>query len=344
MVVYADWITQKDWVLRDQIGKGAFSIVYAAQSTHSQNQAAVKVLDKTLVANTEENIKSEAEILIHLSQALPGHQALPAYIGAYQDANNVYLVMELCTGPRLAEEMSYCHTYSESHAAWIIRQLALALNDLHKINVIHRDIKPENLMYSTNTPAADLKLIDFGFSTQAVGSQKQAETVGSYNYVAPEVLRFQEYAPSCDIWALGVIMYKLISGKVPFTNELQVKMAPLTFYEEVWKACSSECRDLVKKLLVKEGPRRPCAEVVLRHAWLSKAAAPSFNHLPPPLPSPAALPDAQPKLTSPRHASLMAAQSDQRRHREGENQSPNCPATRTASAPSNVFMRGHLHV
>lgn len=154
-------------------------------------------------------------------------------------------------------------------------KLFLAINHCHTNNIAHRDLKPENIMYSSNEKDADIKIIDFGLSKQSKGKKDNLGTVvGTPYYVAPEVLD-GNYGFECDCWSLGVIMYILLSGYLPFSGSTagdvfkKVKDAKYSFEQREWKAVSEEAKDLIKKLLCKDKKIRYTCAQALKHSWFT---------------------------------------------------------------------------
>jgi calcium-dependent protein kinase len=131
----------------------------------------------------------------------------------------MYLVMEYCSGGELFDKIASQENsmFNESEAAMIMQKLLLAINHCHAWGVTHRDIKPENIMYGDD---GDIKLIDFGLSKALeqyeMGSKSLNTLAGTLAYMAPEIMT-QHYDPKhCDIWSLGVLMYLMVSGYLPF--------------------------------------------------------------------------------------------------------------------------------
>ena len=145
---------------------------------------------------------------------------------------------------------------------------------MHMNNIVHRDLKPENVLFESDEPDADLKLVDFGLSTKVMDSEEYylQSKVGTPLYVAPEVL-LGKYNEKCDIWSLGVIMYILLSGAPPFTADtakeiLQlIKIGDVKYEEDVWPAVSKEGKDLIKKMLCYDQEKRISAKKALEHKW-----------------------------------------------------------------------------
>jgi calcium-dependent protein kinase len=133
----------------------------------------------------------------------------------------MYLIMEYCNGGELFEKITKNHDkpFSEKDCANIMEKLFSAISHCHSNNIAHRDLKPENIMYASNDPDSEIKLIDFGLSKKAKSKKTSLETiVGTPYYVAPEVLE-GKYGFECDMWSLGVLMYILLSGYLPFPGK-----------------------------------------------------------------------------------------------------------------------------
>ena len=154
---------------------------------------------------------------------------------------------------------------------------------IHSKGIIHRDLKLENFLFSSTEPDSELKMIDFGLSKHFKFGEVQHEAVGTPYTVAPEVIR-GSYDERCDVWALGVITFLLLSGDPPFggcggpepllTVRENIINGRYAFEpEDVWEHVSSEARDFIKKLLVTDPNRRPTAREVQRSTWLGKWAS-----------------------------------------------------------------------
>lgn len=147
-----------------------------------------------------------------------------------------------------------------------------AVNHCHSLKIAHRDIKPENILLDEN---GSLKLIDFGLSKQ-VKKKKMTTIVGTPYYIAPEVLT-GNYNVKCDIWSLGVIMYILLSGYLPFGGNgaaevfEKVQAGEYNFSQKEWKKVSKEAMDLISKMLQVDTKKRYTAEQCLKHEWFIKA-------------------------------------------------------------------------
>ena len=163
----------------------------------------------------------------------------------------------------------------EKDMAQIIFKLLKTLIFLHSKNIVHRDIKPENILFSNKKDYSTLKLIDFGLATQTVNDNK---TVGTPYYMSPELIKgFSN--PKCDVWSVGVILYKMITGKYPFNsnsnNDREVLLKNIKKSDYNTKnldesECSEEVKDLISKLLVKDYNKRLSSEECIQHPWFKK--------------------------------------------------------------------------
>ena len=123
----------------------------------------------------------------------------------------------MCKGGDLCDRLFDQGGFTEEEAKVILRKVVSAIIHMHETNVVHRDIKPENILLETNDIDSEIKIIDFGLSKH-YGGKLMTSFVGTPYYVAPEVLK-GAYGKECDIWAIGVLMYVVLSGCLPFTGD-----------------------------------------------------------------------------------------------------------------------------
>jgi calcium-dependent protein kinase len=144
-----------------------------------------------------------------------------------------------------------------------------AVTHCHENNVIHRDIKPENIMI---THTNQVKLIDFGLSTIVRDHQHKSDVSGTPYYMAPEVLN-QDYTEKADMWSIGVLLYTLVSGYLPFqgkdSHELfsRIRKADFHFKHKEFETISDLCKDFITKLLVVNPNKRLSGSQALLHPW-----------------------------------------------------------------------------
>ncbi|XP_021815041.1 CDPK-related kinase 3 isoform X1 [Prunus avium] len=223
-----------------------------------------------------EDVRREVKIL----KALSGHKHLVKFYDACEDANNVYIVMELCEGGELLDRiLSRGGRYAEEDAKHIVVQILSVVAFCHLQGVVHRDLKPENFLFASRSEDADMKLIDFGLSDFIRPDERLNDIVGSAYYVAPEVLH-RSYSLEGDIWSIGVITYILLCGSRPFWARTEsgifraVLRADPSFDDLPWPSMSLEAKDFVRRLLNKDYRKRMTAVQALAHPWLRNDSRP----------------------------------------------------------------------
>ncbi|ERN02925.1 serine/threonine-protein kinase PEPKR2 [Amborella trichopoda] len=253
---------EQEYILGPQIGQGKFGSVRMCRNIVSGVEYACKSLPK----KGEETAHREVEIMQHLS----GHPSVVTLRAVYEDADSFHLVMELCSGGRLLDEMLTKGCYSEQRAAVLIKELVLVIKYCHEMGVVHRDIKPENILL---TMSGKMKLADFGLAVRITTGQSLSGVAGSPAYVAPEVL-FGSYSEKVDIWGAGVLLHALLVGSLPFQGKSvddifeAVKKVELNFHVGKWDSVSVPARDLLGKMLTRDVETRITADEVLKHPWI----------------------------------------------------------------------------
>ncbi|XP_030463735.1 CDPK-related kinase 1-like [Syzygium oleosum] len=260
----------------EEIGRGHFGYTCSAKAKKGSLkglEVAVKVIPKSKMttAIAIEDVRREVKIL----RALTGHKNLIQFYDAYEDEDNIYIVMELCQGGELLDRiLSRGGKYSEEDAKAIMVQVLSAVAFCHLQGVVHRDLKPENFLFTTKDENAPLKAIDFGLSDYVKPDERLNDIVGSAYYVSPEVLH-RSYGTEADMWSIGVIAYILLCGSRPFWARTEsgifraVLKADPSFDENPWPSLSPEAIDFVKRLLNKDYRKRPTAAQALCHPWLA---------------------------------------------------------------------------
>ncbi|AES94744.1 putative protein kinase CAMK-CDPK family [Medicago truncatula] len=259
----------------DEVGRGHFGYTCAARlkkGDRKGQQVAVKVIPKAKMTSAIaiEDVRREVKIL----RALNGHKNLVRFYDAYEDRDNVYIVMELCEGGELLDRiLSRGGKYTEEDAKAILRQILNAAAFCHLQGVVHRDLKPENFLFASKDENSELKAIDFGLSDFVKLDERLNDIVGSAYYVAPEVL-LRAYSTEADVWSIGVIAYILLCGSRPFWARTEsgifrtVLKSDPSFDDPPWPSLSDEASDFVKRLLNKDPRKRMSAAQALSHPWI----------------------------------------------------------------------------
>ncbi|XP_073045909.1 CDPK-related kinase 1-like isoform X1 [Primulina eburnea] len=261
--------------LGEEVGRGHFGYTCSATGKKGSLKGldvAVKIIPKSKMATAIaiEDARREVNIL----RALTGHKNLVQFYAAYEDDENVYVVMELCKGGELLDHiLSRGGKYSEEDAKSLLVQILNVVAYCHLQGVVHRDLKPENFLFTSKDEHSPLKAIDFGLSDYVKPDERLNDIVGSAYYVAPEVLH-RSYGTEADMWSIGVIAYILLCGSRPFWSRTEsgifraVLKADPSFDEAPWPSLSSDAVDFVKGLLNKDYRKRLTASQALSHPWL----------------------------------------------------------------------------
>ncbi|XP_077498649.1 serine/threonine-protein kinase PLK1-like [Amblyomma americanum] len=217
----------------------------------------------------------EEEINIHRTLC---HKHVVRFHSHYEDAKNVYIILELCKRQSL-EELHKCHeTLTETEVRHLLRQLLLACEYLVQEQVIHRDLKLGNLLL---TKGSQLKVADFGLATRVHYPEQLITSIcGTTNYMAPEMLTLKGYRYEADIWAVGCIMYKLLVGRAPFKSTTREKtLARIKRNDfEIPPTVSPAASALIRWILQPEPARRPSIKAIMHHEFMTRRLLPP--HLP----------------------------------------------------------------
>lgn len=263
---------RKKYEFMKLLGNGAFGKVrlYADKSCRDMKYA-IKTIRKDGVSKAiHDCIIEEVTILRDLD-----HPNIVKYYETYEDDHYINLVMEYIPADDLFKVISMRkhNRFSEKDAVDIIKCMFKALLFIHNKQIVHRDIKPENILFSVSGDYHSLKLIDFGLS--ASGKSKSKQRVGSPYYMAPEIIN-GSYTYKTDIWSVGVILYVLITGVHPFDGVSQQQVFDKILFEKYDEAtlnskkCSSEVKDLIDKLLIKDESMRWSIDEALEHPWFKQ--------------------------------------------------------------------------
>ena len=209
--------TLGNYEIQALLGMGGMASVYRAFDRNLQRPVAIKVLSDAAAAQPgfAERFREEARLIANLRHP----NIVPVYDFGEQDGLT-YMVQELLPGPTLDQRLrglvARKETLARDEVLAIVRQLAAALDAAHAAGIIHRDVKPANALWNTR---GELVLTDFGIAknTLAPSNHTQVGTViGTPVYISPEQAQAQPLTPASDIYALGVVLFELLSGKVPF--------------------------------------------------------------------------------------------------------------------------------
>lgn len=209
-------------------------------------------------------------------QMLSSHPNVAALVAIYEDKNAVHMILELCEGGQLFDEVCAQGRISERVAARYFRKMVEVVRHCHTLDIAHRDIKPENFLLSKPGPDGQIKAADFGLSQFYRGGRNFRSLVGSAYFVAPEVLQ-RNYGPQADVWSLGVCLYILLTGLPPFEGTTEEEIFEKILHADVdysvapWPLLSRSAKDIVQRMLTRDPFKRPTPAQLLQHTWLCMA-------------------------------------------------------------------------
>ncbi|XP_013005164.2 hormonally up-regulated neu tumor-associated kinase [Cavia porcellus] len=256
-----------------KLGEGSFAKVREGLHVLTGEKVAIKVIDKKRAKKdtyVTKNLRREGQI-----QQMIRHPNITQLLDILETENSYYLVMELCPGGNLMHKIYEKKRLEESEARRYIRQLISAVEHLHRVGVVHRDLKIENLLLDEDN---NIKLIDFGLSNCAgiLGYSDPFSTqCGSPAYAAPELLARKKYGPKIDVWSIGVNMYAMLTGTLPFTVEpfslraLYQKMVDKDM-NPLPTQLSTGAINFLRSLLEPDPVKRPNIQQALANRWLNE--------------------------------------------------------------------------
>ena len=254
------------------IGKGGFGRVWKIQSKKTKIKYALKEMSKLKIIDkkSEKSINSEREFLSKLN-----HPFIVNMHYAFQDKENLYLVMDLLNGGDLRFHISRYRRFSEEQTRFFIANMVYALEYIHGNNVIHRDIKPENLVLDEK---GYVRITDFGIAKENM-PDNSSETSGTPGYMAPEVMKSKNHSFPVDFFAIGVIGYEFMTGSRPYCGknrkeikEQMLSKAAVINEENIPQGWSQESADFINKLLERKESKRlgykEGTKELMKHHWL----------------------------------------------------------------------------
>lgn len=263
-------MTEKDFVFHNILGVGGFGKVYLATKVENPEEAfAVKVISKShFTQKSVEQVLTELKVLSLVSdRSCP---FLTKMFCSFQSDHNVYFCLEFLPGGNLRNNLDKMKTFSKEITVFVAAEILCGLQYLHeKLAIIHRDLKLENILVDHK---GHCKLTDFGLSK--IGNIQAYSFCGTYNYIAPELIKQTGYNHMIDYWMLGCLIFEMLTGRPPFDHKNRK-----TLFDAINAGCyklsmvqDADARDLISKLLVLNPEKRlgqEGAESVKRHQFFS---------------------------------------------------------------------------
>uniref|UniRef100_A0A2A4K5G8 MAP/microtubule affinity-regulating kinase 3 n=1 Tax=Heliothis virescens TaxID=7102 RepID=A0A2A4K5G8_HELVI len=247
------------------IGKGNFAKVKLAKHVPTGKEVAIKIIDKTqLNPGSLQKLFREVRIMKMLD-----HPNIVKLFQVIETEKTLYLVMEYASGGEVFDYLVLHGRMKEKEARAKFRQIVSAVQYCHQKRIIHRDLKAENLLLDGEM---NIKIADFGFSNEFTPGAKLDTFCGSPPYAAPELFQGKKYdGPEVDVWSLGVILYTLVSGSLPFDGSTlrELRERVLRGKYRIPFYMSTDCENLLKKFLVLNPAKRASLESIMRDKWMN---------------------------------------------------------------------------
>ncbi|KAM4724260.1 MAP/microtubule affinity-regulating kinase 3a isoform 12-T13 [Anableps anableps] len=247
------------------IGKGNFAKVKLARHILTGREVAIKIIDKTqLNPNSLQKLFREVRIMKILN-----HPNIVKLFEVIETERTLYLVMEYASGGEVFDYLVAHGRMKEKEARAKFRQIVSAVQYCHQKHIVHRDLKAENLLLDADM---NIKIADFGFSNEFTLGNKLDTFCGSPPYAAPELFQGKKYdGPEVDVWSLGVILYTLVSGSLPFDgqNLKELRERVLRGKYRIPFYMSTDCENLLKRFLVLNPTKRGTLEQIMKDRWIN---------------------------------------------------------------------------
>jgi tRNA A-37 threonylcarbamoyl transferase component Bud32 len=266
--------------IHEVLGSGTFGKVRRAICKSTKQEVAIKRIKKKKLDQMNKSLlENEIRILREIK-----HDSIVRLYDVWETKKYYCLIMELCSSGDVFDWLEEEEHFDEVRASGVLHQIVTAVEYLHARGVVHRDLKLENLLIGKQKPNSDkksvvVKIADFGFATTIKTPDAKIEgTCGSLNYVAPEVLTGRPYTKECDLWSVGVILYTMLAGFLPFYEDEESGGRGKTFRriqqgiydldDDVWFKVGDLAKTVVRGLLTVKVSERLRSNQVAKHRWI----------------------------------------------------------------------------
>ena len=268
-----------DFQILKELGAGSFGHVYLVSHKITKAQYAIKAIDKRDKSNQNEKpyFRREIEVMYKIH-----HPNVVKLFGHFEDNNYCYFIMEYIEKGNIYNLIPHDgkKKLNTKIVASLIKDVISAVYYLHHMKpiIIHRDIKPENVLLGEGLVS---KLTDFGWSNYMQEDEKRKTVCGTPIYLAPEIIKEEGHDEKVDIWCIGVLLFELITGNVPFQgNDLESLKENILHLRIAWpKDINTDAKNLIKKILKLDPGSRISLEEMLQHPFISKNFPNAINSL-----------------------------------------------------------------
>ena len=256
-------MNMKDYYFEKTLGSGSFSTVWKCKHKETNKIVAIKIIEKTNLVE-DQKILREIEILKKLN-----HPFILSIYDYFEDNDNFFLVQEFLEGGNLVDYLKKYSYFEENLACKLFSQIISALDYLHNHKfIIHRDLKCENLLLDENY---NIRIIDFGFSNIFTEQNPFFNTsCGSPAYTPPELIKGELYSKNADIWSLGIVLFTMVAGKLPFDHPSLNNLLKSIIYNEVIypNNFSLNLVSLLDLMLCKNQNERISIQDIINQKWI----------------------------------------------------------------------------
>ncbi|OMJ81477.1 hypothetical protein SteCoe_18044 [Stentor coeruleus] len=262
-----------------RLGFGNYGDVKKCTHKETGVVRAVKILNKERLGSSNLNdnwFLKQIQVLNFIN-----HPSFIKIHEFFEDRDYFFLVMDYYKGGDLLQKVRSCRKLPEDLLLKIMKQLLIGVSYLHNLKIVHRDLKLENILIKEKDGDILVKIIDFDTSVKLTEKGVISGLYGTIYYMAPELVNL-EYNEKCDIWSLGIIMYALSTGELPYTGLsdhhilANIQKIPINLNNNFLHPLSDNAIDLLRKLLSKNPKTRISADEALNHPWLKSEG---FNSL-----------------------------------------------------------------
>eukprot|EP01038_Epipyxis_sp_PR26KG_P009554 gene9554-12867_t len=260
------------YIIQEELGHGSFGVVYKGISKIDKSIVAIKMMHVSKV--NRQDLREEVNILRRLD-----HPFIMKCYDLFEEGPDLYEVLELLDGGDVIDHILSRTHFTEEIARDCAFAVLSALHYMHEHNIIHRDLKPDNLIVAkfvrNDADLSQIKIIDMGFA-KYIESLGRYGSIGTINYMAPEVTENKPYGKPCDMWSFGCILYILLCGQFPFQHRNRdalarmIRQGSFQFHSPVWKNVSEEAKSLIQGLLCVNQKKRLTAAEALSHPWFAE--------------------------------------------------------------------------
>jgi len=273
-----DLAFRKVYQLNSKIKSGSFATVCVGTHRATKAKVAVKcTLRKKIQAYDDAVVYSEVGVLATLK-----HKYICPINDFFIQDDCYFMVMEHMDGGDLFDRLGHKSTYNEEDARDLVGKLLEAVAFLHDNNIAHCDLKHNNLLLKTKEDDSFIKLADFGFAARVYAPNSLSDQCGTPYFVAPEIILRKPFGEKSDMWSVGVIVYCLLAGRVPFNGRRNVDLFRAVVnceytFDADFDSISDNAKDLIKSLLVVDPSQRMSAREALQSKWIHDASGPVLS-------------------------------------------------------------------